>query len=271
MGMYSAYFDAAGSFNPKHPDKGSQDALVVSGYVTSKHRWLKFEKKWNTVLVEAGITVPFHMTDFMYNGKNFKDWKDREPEKIPLLMVLARLIRKHVTKAIGEGVLIGDWKRVNKIYALDRNHCTPFALAGFFVLEKTMRWVGNHHDNKIKTAIVFEDGDAGKGDLMWTMEQVRKKVPLLIPKGVLQFADKDLVQFQACDFVAWEKRQEFGNRLCLPLEAYPGPSEPLQELWKLDRDWGYSDYGSLIAFCEQYDVPKIGEDREWDGVVKQTY
>lgn len=265
MGMYSAYFDAAGSFNPKYPDN-TKIAVVVSGYVASVDRWLKFEKKWNAVLAEAGITVPFHMAEFMANqAPHFSCWAGRDTEKVALLMTLARLIRKHVSRGIGQAVLIDDWKRVNQVYAMEGNHCTPFAIAGFFVIDKTMRWIGNHHDKGIKTAILFEDGDMGKVDLVWAMEQIHKAEPMLIPSELPNFGKKDLVPFQACDLVAWLIRSEFGKRLRHPVEEYPGTSKPLEEMYKLDRDWGYQDYDSLIKFCERFDVPKVGEDRLWDG------
>ena len=191
------------------------------------HRWKRFDQKWKAVLADVGIEIPFHMSDFMASQAGFRDWQGRDEDKRALLLVLARLIRKSVSFGIGEGVIIDEWNKANQVYALAQNHCTPYALASFFVIDKTLRWIGNHHDKEIKTAIVFESGDSGKGDFMWVMDQIRRRRPDLAPTYPQFGIEDDVVAFQACDFVAWEKRRAMGKRFSVPPEQAKG-------------DWGCS-------------------------------
>lgn len=267
MALFAAYYDAAGSFNPRYPNN-SKYAVVVSGYVAPMHRWQKFDQRWTAVLADAGIRIPFHMSDFMAGQCGFEAWRGRSAEKAELLFVLARLIRRSVSVAIGEGVLIDEWKRANEVYALAKNHCTPYALAAYFVMDKTIRWIGRHPDEGIRTGIAFESGDYGKGDFMWVMDQIRRRKPALAP-AYPQFADKaSVIAFQACDFVAWEKRRAMGQQFCEAQECYEGWSRALTEISKLQKDWGYLDYDAMMDFCQRVDMPKVGDERSWAGVIR---
>src|SRR5438552_11374712 len=68
LGEYAAYFDASG-----HPD--GTPVLFVSGFVSTKRKWLRFERRWTDFLKRNGIVGPFHMTDFINGFGQYSSWR----------------------------------------------------------------------------------------------------------------------------------------------------------------------------------------------------
>ena len=81
-------------------------------------------------------------------------------------------MERNVYKAFSEAVLLDDWRAVNENYQLEESRCTPYALGGFFIMDRTIRWWGKKHPHDSMTNFVFEEGDKNKGDFMWMMESV---------------------------------------------------------------------------------------------------
>ena len=103
MFAYSAYFDASGSPN-------DTVALFVSGAVGSVHKWLKFDNEWTGVLDRYDVEQPFHMERFL------RVWHENPVTRDEILRQLVTIIKKYTNKQFSTGVILGDWRAVNKEY-----------------------------------------------------------------------------------------------------------------------------------------------------------
>ena len=130
-------------------------------------------------------------------------------DRADLLRRLIAAMKRNIYKAFSETVLIVDWQDVDREYRLQESHCTPYALAGFFVMDRTIRWWGRKHPHDSMTEFVFDDGDKGKGDFIWMMDNIIKRdkprLNLLSPV----FKTKVLAQLQAADLAAWPQHRTF--------------------------------------------------------------
>jgi hypothetical protein len=257
------YYDASGHPKGKH-------ALAVGGYVSALPAWLRFEKSWKRELKKAGIAIPFHMTDFMACQEGFESWKGREVEQARLLLKLADITKTHVRRGFSTLIELDAWNRVNdEAYALKENHLTPYALCGFFTMDKTFRWL-KRRTRRFMIKFIFEDGDANKGDFMWVMDQFIRCDKRMLGGAKPQFESKDLAPLQACDFVMWEQFNLVKNRLKNPQSSAP-LRESFKRLYSIKKQWGVIDHEKLIKFCEDFDVPKRGEpSRPWSPFLKTS-
>jgi hypothetical protein len=250
------YYDACG-----HPD--GKHALAVGGYVSAVPAWLRFEKRWKRALKEAGITIPFHMTDFMACQRGFEDWKGREDEQGRLLLKLAGITKENVRRGFSTMIRLEAWNRVNsESYTLKESRCTPYAICAFFTMDKTFRWL-RRRTRRFAVRFIFEDGDKHKGDFIWMMDQFIGKDTRLLGGVKPSFESKDLAPLQACDFVMWEQFNVAKDRIKNP--AAPAPlRDSFNALYSIPSEWGVIDYEKLIKFCDDFDVPKRGEaPRPW--------
>lgn len=252
----TAYFDCAG-----HPAQGS--ALTLGGYIASVRQWHDlFDRKWTKELAKAGIFCPFHMTDFINGGKEFREWRGQIDKQDILLKKLAKIIKQHTRIAVSQTVLLDDWNRANKVYALRKNNLTPYALAGFFVMDKSLRWLkGRQKDAQCQ--FFFENGDADKGTLIHLIDQVvrtnKARLSALRMSGS-NFVSKHLTPLQAADFAIWEQNCHVKERLKDP--AYKSRST-LELILAIKGQRGVVGYKEIIDFCERFGVPKIAEKRKW--------
>ena len=255
MTWLTAYFDAAG-----HPD--GAHSLIVGGYLSDVRAWLRFEKLWKIAIDEVGIEV-FRMADFMACKGAFANWKDRDEERAALLATLARITRKNTRKSFAFAVYLDDWKRANQVYALETNHCTPYALCGFSIMSTAIKWLGKRDKKKDPVAIsefIFEDGDKHKGDFMWLMDNIIRKNRRDLAAISPIFKPKTLVPLQSADFIGWVYRKAVMKEL---QKMFPKASDSLLDLGMIPNTYGYLDYKHIVKFCEMFDVPKSGESRTW--------
>ena len=245
------YFDAGG-----HQD--GKDVISVGGYLSSIPAWLRFEKEWHRTLKPLGIEE-FHMTDFVACQDAFKDWKGREDEQARLLLKLAKITKKHVRRSFSGTLFLADWRRANEQYSLKESHCTPYALCAFFVMDAAIRYLAHRTRNKLRARFVFEDGDKGKGDFIWMIDQVVSRNKRMF-KGIKpDFQGKELAPLQAADFVLWEQLYVEKKRLRNPSLGRHVSRDSFKELLGIKRTWGLMDYASLVRFCVEFEIPKRGE------------
>ena len=66
--------------------------------------------------------------------------------------------------------------------------------------------------------------------------------------------------------IFWRGRsvEGWGNNFSEPQEQYQGWSDALREIAKTDKAADI-DYNGIVGFCEQFDLPKIGESLSWGG------
>jgi hypothetical protein len=256
----TAYFDAAGHPSGKH-------SLVVGGYISQVRTWIRFEDRWKAALKQAGETE-MHLTDFISNGGKYRRWKALpKSKKAALLLQLSNLIEANTQKSFVEAVLLDDWERVNKVYKLEESHCTPYAIASYFVIDRTVRWWGTRKKECV-IKFIFEDGDKHKGDFIWLMDQVIRKHRAIFSALSPIFEPKKLAPLQAADFVAWSNRRavqiKFGDD-SLRLDADIADAFAPLVKTKGKNVWGWLDEDKLLKFCRQFDVPKRGDSRVWTG------
>src|SRR5262245_57682962 len=124
-----------------------------------------------------------------------------------LLTTLISIIKRNVYKAFLEVVLLDDWRAVNENYRLQESRCTPYALGGFFIMDRTIRWWGEKHPHDSMTNFVFEEGDKNKGDFMWMMESVIRQDRSVLGIAKPRFEPKGLAPLQAADLAGWTMRR----------------------------------------------------------------
>jgi hypothetical protein len=252
----TGYFDAAG-----HPD--GKHALVVGGYVSSVPAWLRFDRDWRRALSKVGIQT-FHMADLMACEDEFKSWHGREVERDALLLKLARITKKYVRRSFSATVPLDAWKSVNQAYQLKENHCTPYGLGGFYVIDRTMRWLARR-EKEWGAAFIFEDGDKHKGDLIWIMDQFVRQNRKRHAGAAPIFRPKSLSPLQAADFVLWEQRRLFAERLAMP-DSPPEVRRTMRELMGIKKTWGVFTEADLVKFCVDFEIPKRGASGRWSPI-----
>ena len=246
----TGYFDAG-----DHQD--DQHVMAVGGYVSSVPAWLRFEKEWLKELRRVGIEE-MHMTDFMSCQKEFTAWKGRESEQTQLLLRLATITKKHARKGFSGLLFLEDWRRANQEFLLKECRCTPYALCSFYVMDQAMRYFAHRTRVKLKARTVFEDGDKGKGDFMWMIDQVINRNKRMFRSIKPDFQGKELAPLQAADFAMWE--QLYAEKRVIQKPDVPLVLRPsFQVLLGIKRQWGVMDYDGLLRFCADFEIPKRGE------------
>jgi hypothetical protein len=199
MVMLTAYYDAAG--DPKAPH-----ALVVGGYVSQGRAWDRFTIRWKEALARVGETE-LHLTDLISNGGRHKHWATKPiAEKAALIHKLSTLIDKNTQKGFSQAVLLDDWRQVNDLYKLKESRLTPYAISGYFAIDRTVRWWLQRQLGS-QIVFIFENGDTNKGDLEWIMKTATTGYGGMLEFMRPVFKPKSLVPLQSADFVAWANRR----------------------------------------------------------------
>ena len=182
MFAYSAYFDASGSPN-------DTVALFVSGAVGSVHKWLKFENEWTGVLDRYDVEQPFHMERFL------RVWHENPVTRDEILRQLVTIIKKYTNKQFSTGVILGDWRAVNKEYQLAENLWFPFPLCAMKTLIRLDRWK-QHQGIEEPIERVFESGDNHQGAFL-------EKMRLTEGAPSISFKPKAFTPLQQGDLISW--------------------------------------------------------------------
>lgn len=267
MAMLTSYCDAAG-----HPDgKESQDALTVYGHISDVGKWIKFETAWEKALRAVGIAGPFHMADFMAGRDDFKDWKGRTEDQAALLAQLIGIVKRNVYKAFGETILLDDWRDTNDEYTLKESHCTPYALAGFIIMDRMVRFAGRKDPRTLMPEFVFENGDKHKGDFIWMMDNVISANKRGLSGMSPIFKPKGLAPLQAADMTGWIQRTAIRARQTQSVARIPESlRRSIRQVAHIPNKWGYMDKEVLVKFCQDYAIPKRGEKRQWRGIAARA-
>ena len=156
------------------------------------------------------------------------------------------------------------------MFQLTESHCTPYALASFYAMDRTIRWWGRKHGRDEMTEFVFEEGDKNKGDFMWMMEQIIRGDRRRFEKVAPVFKRKELVALQAADLVGWTMRRAMKVERTNVRERSIPPAvlEALVGVRHIPHLAGYLDRDKLMKFCENFGVPRRGEAGTWAGIVR---
>lgn len=193
--FYAAYFDASG----KHE---GYRVLTIAGAVSPLKKWSRFEKQWNKVLLDEGVTE-FHATDFAAGQGEYRDWKGDKVRRKEFLERLVAIIRANVNKLFSVSVELAAWDKINSEYCFAEHFYSPYSLAGFAVIDQTLRWAKN---KKLKPPeFIFEDGDDGWSGLL-ELCKWDPITPIRLPKA-------KAVPCQVGDMLAWKSRITATNTL----------------------------------------------------------
>jgi len=173
-----------------------------------------------------------------------------------LLLKLARLTKKRVRRSFSGVLRLDDWRRANAEYQLKESHCTPYALCAFFTMDASIRYLAHRQRQKLRARFVYEDGDKGKGDFIWMIDQVVARNKRMFHGIKPQFEGKELAPLQAADFVLWERRHAEKKRIKKEPQVL---RESFKERLRIKRTWGFMDYDALMRFSADFDIPKRGE------------
>jgi hypothetical protein len=194
MGMFTAYFDEAGS-----PDDSL--TLVVAGFISTAEQWEYFEQEWKEVLDEFGIGC-FHMKDYVHNKNEFEGWGADEFKRRRFLQKLASVTACRVRRWFSCQVILENYKTLNRKYCCTEMLYYPYSLCGIGCIDAITTWA-NHYGHDWKEIVcVFEDGAKHKGKFIELIERDRKGVPLPIFRRKCDYG-----ALQAADFIAWELRK----------------------------------------------------------------
>lgn len=251
MAFQIGYYDSAG-------DRSAPSALTVGGFLAPARNWAKLSRDWQTALELEGVTV-FHMTDCLAGRGEFTGW-DRQPTRqVRLLRTLTKIIRRYVHFGVASSVVLDDWRSLNEQRAMKECHVTPYGLAAFSALGKSILWVGRNRPRDPLKA-VFERGDADRGDREHLLSWMRT-----LAKGRLDSVEtredpKEAPPLQAADLAAWEHRFAVGGVVTQTLVDL---REPLAELLKIDSSYGVIMREALAEHCEKLGVPERSTWRAW--------
>jgi hypothetical protein len=240
MTKFIAYFDGSGS-----PDETI--AVVVAGFVAPAEQRIEFERNWNDCLTDFSVSS-LHMRDFAHSRGDFTAWKGDEDKRRRFLGRLISIIKVRVWHTFASAVIMEDYRKVDAKFCF-HEFSKPFALAGGTCVAKVYRWAKRWCKVGDELAIVFEDGDKDKGDLMRAVKKHFDLTPSFLAK-------EKSVGFQAADLLAYEhlqanakiRRSETGRvfedqlrRPIMELSTIPGG--------RGDNDWGFHMEDDMTDSC----------------------
>ena len=249
MAMFTVYFDASGS-----PDDLQTAALVVAGSLTTAEQWIEFERNWNSVLREFGVSS-LHMKYFAHSAGEYSSWKGDERKRRRFLSKLINVVTTRIQHTFASSILMADYRSVDEEYRL-HEEIKPYAIAGVTCVAKTREWAKERGVNQEQIAYFFEDGDKDKGNLIQHMKLAHGFEPFFLPK-------EKSVAFQAADLLAYEhllantKIFKFGPGSV----SFRDLRHPIKELDKIPHGkngehWGVHQAHRLRDSCEKTGIPK---------------
>jgi len=252
MAMFTTYFAASG-------DGRSQPFVVVSGFVANLQQWQMFERVWKESHDEAGVDLPFHMTEFMSACTNpkYANQNNARADYVRLANdpKAARLFFDRLAITAISAVHCGIscivpmdiYHNVSSLLDL-REVVPPYALAARMCIEKLHQWeqlfaIGESAE------YIFEAGDFEQGKFTKLMIDEGQAVPIYKAKD-------DFAGLQAADLYAWEQFN------ALKKYAKPGfiPQDSASWLiWGIPRLHVSPTLETLINLCEKKGInPRTG-------------
>ena len=229
--MFTCYFDDSGPLAKQSP------AFVVAGYVADVDQWHRFEHEWNEILA----SVPgkrFHMTDFAHSLGEFASFKGKAWDRKRLMERLVGMIRVRARFSFSCAVSPEDYWNVDDKYLLSEHLGNPYSFCSRHCLGRVRQWAKKYGHSESEIEYIFEQGTAGKGELMQVMERDGFPSPI--------FRGKECAQLQATDLLAWEQLKAL--RLARAGKLYTF-RRSFAELQKIPNNWGIYPKDKLEEIC----------------------
>lgn len=251
--LYAAYFDASGK-------RKGYAVLTIAGALSPVKKWIRFEKQWKAVLHAEGVKE-FHATDFHASQGEYVGWKGDRERRSRFLTQLVEIIKTNTNKLFSVSIELAAWNAIDSEYCFRERFHSPYALAGFTVIDQTLKWAKR---KRVKPPeFIFEDGDDGWEGLVklcvWD-----KITPIRLPK-------EKAVPCQVGDMLAWKSRITATNSLKkVRTMQQTGYDEEMANLMDADlasmnrlqvRPGMFNLYTpeSLLRTCKQNKIPRRTE------------
>lgn len=210
MAMFTAYFDASGT--PEQP------FIVVAGYIANLWQWRMFESSWNGLHADAGLNIPFHMSEFQAavatperyakqsNARaDYVEIAKDAPKATEFFKRLCICQLTMVNCAVSCAVPMSTYNNVSSLLDL-RKVVPPYAFAARLCLQAVHEWQTKFQVQGVE--YIFEEGDFEQGKFTELMTTEGLPIPIYKKK-------KDFAGLQAADQYAWEElfnlKQELYN------------------------------------------------------------
>ena len=236
MILLTAFFDASSS------EIGNR-IITVAGFVSTKAKWLRFEREWNEVLKRYGVPY-LHMKEFAHSRGAFADWKGKESQRKEFLIALLKVAKKGVNKGFGHSVFLDDFEEVNQAFTLKESWGNAYSLVSMAAVTRALEWKNRHFPND-PILLIFESGDAGSHHLDRCLN-LQGLEYAFIPKKVNRDGKAIYnVGFQIADFAAWENRAAILRMTEDPLKDLRQSFEALYK--QIPAYFGISSREKLLA------------------------
>lgn len=247
---YAAYFDASGK--PHDPK-----VFLVSGFVSSERKWLRFGREWTAFLGEWGIAPPFHTTDYIHahHGTAYAQFRGDDGLRDEFERQAVKIIRRGIRKPFSCGLILDDYRRVLAEYDVSRDakHFeTPYSLCAMHCAVSVAAWGTKHMKAHEHLLYVYEDGDDDKGHFMEQFKALVGYYPNFGKKGV------DYPQFDAADILAWRHARLLKN-------THGSADDSRHAFATAFNEWphhGCIFMGEKVmrALFEQHGIPRVSDD-----------
>jgi hypothetical protein len=248
--MLSSYSDASGTVD-------SEYALVISGFVSTAEKWMRFEKQWNDIL--DSFEVPyFHMKEFAHSTKAFKGWKGNDKKREAFIKRLVSCCITNVLRSFSCGIVLSDYMEVNLRYEYRERTGGPYAMCGRGYIADVQDWKKTSQYRDYPIEYVFADGDKEKGKLITHLETYHCPLPTF--KNALPIKNDasaiPIVPLQAGDLVAWEHNKFMIARLTSekPTVAMRRSLDQIRR--KIPHKWQVITKKNMADACTYYNIPE---------------
>ena len=226
MAILTACFDASGH-------ESDQKYLVVAGFISAADQWIEFQDQWKNRLAEDGLTY-FRMAECAQWSREFSKWNKDEPRRRKLLGDLMDIIKAHAHRKFGCIVVIKTFEKYVLTTHRENFLHNAYVLAGRACAGDVRRWLKTTGIPRF--ALVFEDGDVGKGKLRERLEEDGFPTPIHFfhkKDGIKDGIKKDIhyegfTPLQASDWFAYELFKATSDE---SIDRWP-----LQEFYKIPGD-----------------------------------
>lgn len=231
----AAYFDVSGK-----PNEGARP-YAVAGFGSSVDKWEEFSDAWRKILAAFGLRE-LHMAD-MISRRHRRDLRHlTDDDYAAIIKSLFVLVECHVCKSIVRVIEGADLAGVRESGA------EPLVVAGGSAIQAAYDWSIKRDRRDVLEAVVFDDGEKGKGALQNT-------TPAHLPKP--EFCNSKLeLPIQAADWLAWEvarlDRLHIEHRGDGGMKAVSVRGEVHAAIRHLPRDWKYYHKGSWVDIVDPH-------------------
>ncbi len=246
MVLWSCYHDTSG-------DENDKNVLVTAGVVANAKKWARFERSWGIVLKVFGVTQ-FHMKDFAHFKHDYATgWEGDEGKRKHFIRCLVGVMKRHLNKEFITGILLDDYREVNRKYRCREEFGGPYSIAQAGSIDRATMWLARKKHPLDRVEHFIESGDVGQNDFMKLAKQVAFE-PTRLPK-VDPNTGLHRLPFQAADLVAYEYRDLYDQyRGTGKIGRLRGSLLEIRRMLPLDA--AVADRAQLTKLCRDAKVPE---------------